>query len=351
MKKVNFNNRQMTLLSSAFLDNLFPRPYLGDLKTGDVIITREGDKCDFYFSEDYFNKLRNHIIGEYNLGKFDRSNAASDWINLMNKFDYFEEVSYDTEGLKNYWLSVDRDKEQKEKEAIENNKTSNDQSFDSLTDKEGNIYKTIRIGNQVWLAENYKCTTKSNGEKLNYIENNDEWLRNNDSNYCYFNNDESQKNLGTIYNWKSINEDIFPEGWKVPSKEDWDELSNFLIENKFNYDGSTEKFWGNKFAKSLSSVEGWRESRKVGTPGYESEKNNTSKFSGIPCGFRFPDGRFSNTPESAAFWWSSTQCDGGKTPAIEDDFVINYVLYFEYSSLDSSQQVKKFGSYLRLIKE
>ena len=108
MKKVNFDNHQMTLLSTAFLSNLFPRPYLGELKTGKVIITDDGDKCNFYFSEDYFNKLRNHIIEEHKLGKFNRSNAANDWIDLMDKFDYFEDINYVVqEELKNYWLSAE----------------------------------------------------------------------------------------------------------------------------------------------------------------------------------------------------------------------------------------------------
>lgn len=342
----------MTLLSKAFLDNLFPKPYEGELKTGSVRITRNGDECNFYFSNNYYEKLKTHIVNEFNQGKFHKSNASNDWIDLMNKFDDVIEVDDEvSENSKNYWLSINLEEEQKLKENIQKNNIENNETYETLVDNQGNKYETIKIGNQVWMAENYRGTLDTQNRIIETINDNNEWLNGESSKICFFNNNPSNKNDGVIYNWEAVNNLLCPKGWRVPNFEDWDILKNYLIDNKYNFDGSTEKTWGNKVAKSLASKSGWRESNSVGTPGNDSDRNNSSKFNGIPLGFRFADGRFSNTPLSASFWWSLTECDGGREPQIGGDFAISVVLFYKYKSLDYSQQVKRFGCFIRLIKD
>jgi len=100
----------------------------------------------------------------------------------------------------------------------------------NVTDIENNKYSTVKIGNQIWMAENLKTTKLNDGIDIpNVIDNND-WINLNTPAYCWYGNDTANKSIyGALYNWYTVNTDkLCPIGWHAPTYEDISELRNYL---------------------------------------------------------------------------------------------------------------------------
>jgi uncharacterized protein (TIGR02145 family) len=101
-----------------------------------------------------------------------------------------------------------------------------------VTDYEGNIYNTVTIGSQLWMAKNLKATKYSDGASIPIVTDQTTWNTTSLPGYCWYNNDESNKNTyGTLYNWYAVNasgKNICPTGWHVPSDGEWSTLTSFL---------------------------------------------------------------------------------------------------------------------------
>jgi uncharacterized protein (TIGR02145 family) len=94
-----------------------------------------------------------------------------------------------------------------------------------LVDQSGNTYKTVKIGNQVWMAENLRAKNYLNGDAIEEVQYKDVNLREKykDPIFCIL------KNGNYFYSWKTVvdNRRIAPIGWHVPTKADWEELLSF----------------------------------------------------------------------------------------------------------------------------
>lgn len=173
-----------------------------------------------------------------------------------------------------------------------------------VEDRDGNTYKTVRIGDQWWMAENLRSSKYSNGISIPLVNNTTNWGKLSDNNvdkaYCWFNDDESNtipygalytfaaSTNGLIYSEMSI-QGICPDGWHIPSKAEWETLAETL-------GGKT--LAGGKL-------------KEVGTVHWDlpnTGASNSSGFSGIPSGSRaFSDGLFYGTLSTYAAYWSSSQ--------------------------------------------
>ncbi|MDI6400975.1 fibrobacter succinogenes major paralogous domain-containing protein [Balneolaceae bacterium ANBcel3] len=162
-----------------------------------------------------------------------------------------------------------------------------------LTDLEGNEYKTVIIGEQEWMAENLRTGRYRNGEFFPNIADPDGWGRLAElefGSWAYYDNDESyHETLGKLYNWYAVNDErgLCPPGWRVPSNDDWSELTSYLGENAGGKMKSTE-------------TEYWRQPNEGAT--------NESGFNGLPGGYRTADGYYGGKG-SYGFWWTSTEFD------------------------------------------
>lgn len=99
-----------------------------------------------------------------------------------------------------------------------------------INDIEGNSYKTIGIGTQIWMAENLRSTRFNDSTLISNISDSLLWGNLTSSAYCWYNNDTSMRiPYGALYNWYSINTDkLCPTGWRIPTEEDWTILINRL---------------------------------------------------------------------------------------------------------------------------
>ena len=102
---------------------------------------------------------------------------------------------------------------------------------DQVVDIDGNIYNTVTIGNQVWMAENLKVTHYTNGDPIPYVADSLEWINLKTGAYCdYQNLKENGEIYGHLYNSFAIDDErgLCPEGWHVPIKEEFDILREYL---------------------------------------------------------------------------------------------------------------------------
>jgi uncharacterized protein (TIGR02145 family) len=193
----------------------------------------------------------------------------------------------------------------------------------AITDIDGNVYNTVTIGSQTWMAENLKTTKYCNGDLIGTT-NTATFDISGETSPKYqwaYDGIESNVNIyGRLYTWYTVTDSrkICPTGWRVPTDGDWIIMQNYLIANGYNYDGTTI---GNKIAKSLSATNSWISSNITGAPGntdYPSYRNVTG-FTALPGGFR-GDGIY-YLKGSFCIWWSSAEDispTGGWSLAIGD---------------------------------
>ncbi|MDD4033274.1 MAG: FISUMP domain-containing protein [Bacteroidales bacterium] len=185
------------------------------------------------------------------------------------------------------------------------------ESPDTFTDsRDGHVYKTVTIGEQVWMAENlaYLPAVSHPADESYEV-------------YCYYvygydgtdiatataKATQNYKTYGVLYNWPAAMT-ACPEGWHLPSDAEWTQLEEYLIANGYNYDGTTTD---NKIAISMASATGWNSSTNNGAIGNYNNTDynkyrNKSSFSALPGGYRDGDGTF-NGVGRYGFWWSSTE--------------------------------------------
>jgi len=107
-----------------------------------------------------------------------------------------------------------------------------------LVDIDGNKYKTILLGNQIWMTENLKVTKFRDSTSIPNVTGFDWVLLNTGAYQSYNDNPEDFKTYGYLYNWFAVNgeidgdgqkdKEIAPEGWHVPSDDEWKQLEMYL---------------------------------------------------------------------------------------------------------------------------
>jgi uncharacterized protein (TIGR02145 family) len=179
-----------------------------------------------------------------------------------------------------------------------------------VADNDGNTYNTVKIGNQVWMAQNLATTKYNNNSSIPNLTLNAAWIAENgtvghNGAYCWYNNDgTTYKPLyGAIYNWYAVNTgNLCPTGWHVPSDLEYQTLELFL---------------GMAPGTNPGEVGAWEDrgtdqgTQMKNTTGWASGQNgtNTSGFSALPGGYRFGvDGTFQALNQQS-YWWASDQVD------------------------------------------
>ncbi len=215
-------------------------------------------------------------------------------------------------------------------------------SAGTLTDIDGNVYHTVKIGNQVWTVENLRTTRYNDGTAIPHVTDNSSWENLTTPGYCYYGNDSTANAVkyGALYNWYAVNTGkLAPAGWHVPGLAEWDTLKNYLIANGYNWDGTTTD---NKIGKSMAEKTDWYLSSGQGNVGNGLSSNNSSGFSALPGGYRLNDGDVSNIG-SNGHWWSATEYGAADA--------CNRYLYYSNGNLSRSNYSKAFGFSVRLLRD
>jgi uncharacterized protein (TIGR02145 family) len=216
----------------------------------------------------------------------------------------------------------------------------------TVTDIDGNVYTTVKIGTQEWMAENLRTTRYNDSTEIPFVTKSSEWYRLPTPAYCYYNNTtnaSSIKKFGALYNWHVVNPlnpyKIAPKGWHVPDTTEWNTMQNYLITNGYNYDGTTDS---NKIAKSMAATTDWKMSTQAGAIGNDLAKNNKSGFMALPGGGRYYDGTFLSIGSDGG-WWCTTE--GSATGA--------WLHYLNYNccNTDGYSGNKSHGFSVRLLRD
>jgi uncharacterized protein (TIGR02145 family) len=172
-------------------------------------------------------------------------------------------------------------------------------SYGSMTDQDGNTYKTVEIGAQTWMAENLKTTKFNDNSSIPNVTSGSAWTRLTTPGYCWYDNDEviNKPLYGAIYNWYTVKTGkLCPAGWHVPADSEYVALEMSLGMTQVQAEGTS--WCGSDQGSKMKNNTGW----KTGENG-----TNASGFSALPGGYRFRlDGAFNNIGD-LSYWWCSDE--------------------------------------------
>ena len=195
-----------------------------------------------------------------------------------------------------------------------------------LTDIEGNTYKTVQIGSQLWMAENLKTTRLNDGTDIPLTKDAPAWSNLTTPGYCWYNNDAaSSKDIyGALYNGYAVSTGkLCPDGWHVPEKNEWRALREFL--------GDSARAGGKLKEAGIAH---WLSPNKGA--------DNSSGFGAVAGGLRYFEGTFASILSYTSIW-SATE--------VEDDEYWYIGLYYAESSFIMNHRNKKHGFSVRCIKD
>ncbi len=198
--------------------------------------------------------------------------------------------------------------------------------FGSLTDIDGNEYKTVTIGNQIWMAQNLAVTRYNDGKEIQLVTDSVKWTSLTSPAFSWYNNDEEvyKKSYGALYNgYTAGSGKLCPAGWHVPSDSEWDLLAAYL---------------------GGADVAGGR-MKESGTSRWvrpNTGASNMSNFNALPGGLRYYDGNFRDLG-FGAYWWSSTQ--------LNPERAFFRFVFHEESTIFRFDNLKRIGFSVRCLKD
>jgi uncharacterized protein (TIGR02145 family) len=201
---------------------------------------------------------------------------------------------------------------------------------DIVKDIDGNVYKTVVIGTQTWMEENLRTSKLNDGTPVPNVPDGTQWAGLTTPGYCWYGNNESEnkKPFGALYNWYAVNSGkLAPEGWHVPTQEEWTILINYL--------GGEEKAGG--MMKEVG-LDYWNSPN--------SEATNLSGFSARAGGGRYGFCGGSHEIMDRGYWWTATSDD--------QDYAYYHFLDTQTGAIDNTTDIlnyKIFGFSVRCIKD
>jgi len=182
----------------------------------------------------------------------------------------------------------------------------------TVTDSDGNIYNTVLIGDQCWMAENLKTTTYLDGTPIDNLDNDGYgWHHNTTGAYAWYDNDEKWKDsYGALYNWYAVDNvnGLCPAGWRVPTDSEWQQLEDYIVEYGFYRDpASALKSCRQEFSRMGGDCNTFTHPRWDAYPIYGYDAFG---FSSLPAGQAYITSGWTLTfikIGNSAYWWSTTE--------------------------------------------
>ena len=235
--------------------------------------------------------------------------------------------------------------------------------YGSVTDIDGNTYKTIQIGTQTWMAENLKTTRYNNGSQVPNVTWWVEWLALKTAAYKWYRDKSNiyKNSFGALYNHYAVNTgNLCPAGWHVPTDMEWQKLEISLgmtskeasTCNSINFYLEGSEYLGSRGVNQgyhLKATKGWFDVDVLTGNGWDIKTvigagDNSSGFSALPAGVYFVEsadnvgysGGFLSSGRFAAWW-----CSGDP---------IARALYSEESGISSAHCDEHAGFSVRCLK-
>ena len=200
-------------------------------------------------------------------------------------------------------------------------------TYGTMTDQDGNVYKTVTIGTQTWMAENLRTTIYNDGTAIPNITDNDEWGDLTDGAFCNYNNTTNIDTIATygrLYNWYAVNTGkLAPTGWHVPTDAEWIALKDFL----------SGGYVTGGYLKETGTTH-WISPNEGAT--------NETGFTALPGGGRSYSGAFDYIGYYG-FWWSATK-DGAYR-------AWQSAMGYYYSNVGGSYNFKELGFSVRCVRD
>jgi uncharacterized protein (TIGR02145 family) len=198
-----------------------------------------------------------------------------------------------------------------------------------VKDVDGNTYKTVKMGDRIWMAENLRVARYNDGTPMNNVTFNASWSILLIGAYCWYNKDSAAyaAPYGALYNWYAVNTGkLCPAGWRVPSDAEWTTLADYL--------GGTN-IAGGKL-------------KEAGTIHWDypnTNATNESGFTALAGGYRSSDGTYC-AMRNSGFWWSSLESTG-----YSSTFAWSIIMIFEDPDLFSYDYSKRCGFSVRCVRD
>ena len=257
----------------------------------------------------------------------------------------------------------------------------------TVSDHEGNLYHTVKIGDQCWTKENLRTTTSPStgtylipvaGTDYTYTGKQARWYNDDSTTYA-------PMNYGLLYNWNaavdtfntsfgetSVNQDdnnavsvtfdghrrgICPEGWHLPSDAEWNAMERTVSDTDWQASYETATGWRGNHAGKLAGGDNWYSRSTTGAPGdYSNAARNSSGFSAVPAG-SCSGSSFSNAGDGAYFW-SSSQSGDNPYSAYDRSLYYYYAIVYRYChskyygfSVRCLRDNRSVGDYLQGVSE
>lgn len=229
----------------------------------------------------------------------------------------------------------------------------------AVTDADGNVYSTYVIGEQEWMAENLIVTSYNNGDAILSGLDDSEWSTTTQGAYAIYDHngpnadginspEEMVAAYGNLYNWYAVTDSrgLCPQGWHVPSNDEWTQLIDYLISqgfpNESSFSGAGRAL---KSCRQVNSPLGGS-CDTYDHPRWNSTNNvfgfNEYGFSALPGGFRYKDGSY-NSLGSLGLTWTSTN--------YSSDQALMRFMYSTSSAYPFSPDWKRSGFSVRCVRE
>lgn len=197
-------------------------------------------------------------------------------------------------------------------------------TYGTVSDVDGNIYKTIQIGTQTWMAENLRTTKFNDGAPVPLVSVDAEWAALETPGYCWYYHDKELYGeiYGALYNWYVVGS-ICPVGWHVPFTPEWETLISFLGGESIAGGKMKEIGFDHWFSPNLNATD-------------------SSGFTALPGGYRDDTGPIGNI-NGYGYWWTASNTN------------INHSWYrrldFGLESTYTGSNYKRNGFSIRCIKD
>jgi uncharacterized protein (TIGR02145 family) len=158
------------------------------------------------------------------------------------------------------------------------------QATGSVTDADGNTYKTMKIGSQTWMLENLRTSKYNDGTEISTMSG----TKTTNPEYTVH---RSGNDYGNLYNWYAVKTGkLAPKGWHIPSEAEWKVLEGYL--------------GGSSVAGEKMRMGDW------------PNNPNQSNFNVLPTGYVTYSGAYAGNRAPTAFWWASSEkLSGGSNGA------------------------------------